>query len=273
MSVTVLETKNGRALTGTLTCPACGARYPIERGIPRLLPPELVPPAPAPGAPDVHWPGSETENKRMEMKARDEQVDEYDRMLGLNLFSLIEIPAMLMHLSLRPSHALLEAGCGTGRMTRQFAERCESMVAMDFSWESLLACQQKLEAAGVENVELLQADICRLPLRSDSFDRVVSCQVLEHVPTPESRSAAIEQLARVTKNGGNAVISAYKYSVWMRLFGQKEGHHDGGIYFYRFTRDELRYLLSRHLEVESITGALVYHYIARCSKRSLMRDS
>jgi ubiquinone/menaquinone biosynthesis C-methylase UbiE len=202
----------------------------------------------------------------MEMKARDDQAEAYDRMWWLNLFSLVEVPAMLWHLSLRATDTLLEAGCGTGRMTRQFAEKCESLVAMDYSWESLLACQRKLGSAGVSNVDLVQADICRLPFRSASFERVVSCQVLEHVPTPESRSAAIEQLARVTKEDGNVALSAYKYSMLMRLFGEKEGHHEGGIYFFRFTRPELVHLLSRHLHVESVTGALVYHYIARCRK-------
>ena len=267
MSIVVAQSEEGRAISGTLTCPDCGTRYTIEQGIPRLLPPGLN----SDGSEESEssegiWPDPETQNKRMEMKARDEQTDEYDRMWWLNLFSLVEIPAMLMHLSLRSSHSLLEAGCGTGRMTRQFAERCDSLLAMDYSWESLLACKRKLDAAGVSNVDLVQADICRLPFRSESFDRIVSCQVLEHVPTPESRSAAIEELARVVKRGGNVALSAYQYSVLMRLFGEKEGHHEGGIYFYRFTRDELRRLLARHMHVESITGALVYHYIARCRK-------
>ncbi len=267
MSVTVAESAEGQAVFGTLKCPDCGTRYPIEHGIPRLLPRELASDTSEESdASDRIWPDTEAQSKRMEMKARDEQADDYDRMWWLNLFSMVEVPAMLMNLSLRPSDTLLEAGCGTGRMTRQFAGRCDSLIAMDYSWESLLACKRKLDSSGISNVDLVQADICRLPFRSGSFDRVVSCQVLEHVPTPESRSSAVEELARVAKRGGNVALSAYQYSVLMRLFGEKEGQHGGGIYFYRFTRDELRHLLSRHLKVESITGALVYHYIARCRK-------
>ena len=52
----------------------------------------------------------------------------------------------------------------------------------------------------------------------------------------------------------------------MRLFGEKQGEHDGGIPFYRFDKEELRSLLSRSFLVEGMTGALVYHYIARCRK-------
>ncbi|MDE2787166.1 MAG: methytransferase partner Trm112 [Chloroflexota bacterium] len=31
----------GEVLTGTLTCPACPEAYPINEGIPNLLPPDL----------------------------------------------------------------------------------------------------------------------------------------------------------------------------------------------------------------------------------------
>jgi len=211
----------------------------------------------------------EAERKRSEMQARDEQVEDYDRMWHLNLFGLVEIPAMLANLSLSPPHILLEGGCGTGRMTPEFASRCSQLVSVDFSWESLRVCRRKMLRAGIQNLNLIQADLCRLPLRAETFDRVVSGQVLEHIPTPAARESAVSELSRVLKNGGNLVLSAYQYSLLMQLFGQKEGEHDGGIYFFRFTRDELRELLSRHLRVEGITGALVYHFIARCRKEGL----
>ncbi len=34
--------ENGEILEGTLTCTKCGHAYPIEEGIPNLLPPEIL---------------------------------------------------------------------------------------------------------------------------------------------------------------------------------------------------------------------------------------
>jgi ubiquinone/menaquinone biosynthesis C-methylase UbiE/uncharacterized protein YbaR (Trm112 family) len=251
--------EHGEVWSGSLECGGCGTAYPIQEGIPRLLPRVLLG--------DSGIPDDPTARKLSEMKARDEQVGDYDRMWHLNLFGLVEVPATLLHLDLGSDHFLLEAGCGTGRMTPQFAARCREQVAVDFSWESLRVCAAKLRRAGVTNVHLAQADLCHLPFRTEQFDRIVSCQVLEHIPSAGAREAAVSELARALKRGGNLAISAYQYSLLMRLFGEKEGEHAGGIYFYRFTRDELRALLSRHLRVESMTGALVYHFLARCAKK------
>lgn len=244
---------------GSLHCPGCGAAYAIENGIARMLPRSLSSSEPPDGS-------REAALKRSEMAARDSQVGQYDRMIGLALFGKLEIPLTLRQLRPQPSDMLLEAGCGTGRMTGALADRCRTHVAVDFSLQSLLACKEKLSARGIGNTELLQADVCALPFRDGAFDRLVSCQVLEHVPTVESRRHMVKELARAARPGATLVISAYQHSTFTRLFGRREGMHEGGIYYYRFERRELRALLASVLEVQRITGALVYHYTARCRK-------
>ena len=242
--------------TGTLKCTGCGEGFPITEGIARMLPSRLRGASESP----------EVVKKQSEMAARDAQTEDYDRMRGLRLFGKIEVPATLAMLRPGAGDTLLEAGCGTGRMTRVFAARCACQVSIDFSFESLRTCRRKLRAEGVTNVDLVQADVCALPLRSEVFDRVVSCQVLEHIPTPESRARMVSELARVAAPNSCVVISAYQHSLFTRLFGAKEGEHAGGIYYYRFGRRELRDLLSRSFDVRNLTGALVYHYMARCRK-------
>lgn len=234
-------------LSGTLTDTA-GRSYPIEDGIPRLLPGALL------------------AAQQSEIAARDAQVEAYDRMAFLTAFGRVEIPLTLRALRPKAADTLLEAGCGTGRMTAALLPHVRELVAVDFSFESLRVNRRKLIAAGHAHVHLAQADLCRLPFANGVFDSIVSCQVLEHVPGPEARRLAIESLARVARPGAPLALSAYKHSLLTRLFAQKEGSHEGGIPYFRFTRREMRDLLATSFAVHSVTGVLVYLYLARCTR-------
>lgn len=233
---------------GELRCTRCSLSYPVESGIPRLLPSEML------------------DAQRDEIAARDAQVEQYDANTFLNVFGRWEMPLTLRRLGLESSDLLLEGGCGTGRMTQALAARAREVVAVDFSFASLVANQRKLKAAGINNVHLAQADLCHLPLLSEQFHRVLSCQVLEHVPGAEARDEAVASLTRVARGGGRVVVSAYQYSP---LMGAKEGRHDGGIPFFRFTRAEFQDVLGKQLRVKSITGALLYLYLAQCDREEL----
>ena len=41
LALTVVDEEGGEIVSGTLACAACGESFPIEDGIPNLLPPEL----------------------------------------------------------------------------------------------------------------------------------------------------------------------------------------------------------------------------------------
>lgn len=235
---------------GTLTCTECGAGYAVERGIPRLLPPSFL------GAPD-----RAAADKVKEMRSRDNQASAYDNMAMLNLLTLIEKP-LFMSLVGR-SAALVELGCGTGRFTAALAAAATEIVALDFSFDSLLLCQPKVP----DNVLLLQADVTSLPFRAAVFSGATSCQVFEHLPSSQQRSRAVAQAARVVTADGHLVLSAYGYSRLHSLFAKKEGYHPGGIYFLRMTGREFSDLLESHFTVERhyqhIGG---YVQMARCRK-------
>lgn len=253
---------DGRCETGALTT-AGGRVYPIEDGIPNLLPDALRFPAPEAAAEEV-------QEKRSEMQARDEQVGAYDRMLGLKLFTSVELPLTLRYLAPEPGHLMLEGGCGTGRMTAAFAEKVRGLVCVDFSRQSLKVAQAKVPAHLREKILFLQADLSQLPLRSEAFDRVGSFGVYEHIPTPETRAGAVAHLARVLKprtHGGRFALSAYRWGPPQSWNSEREGHHAGGIYFIRLTQSELKADLAPHIEVHQATEALLYYHLVWGRKR------
>ena len=48
------------------------------------------------------------------------------------------------------------------------------------------------------------ADICQIPLEAESIDKVLCCEVLEHLEEPQK---AIKEIYRVLKQGGELILS------------------------------------------------------------------
>ena len=248
---------DGQREEGTLS--GASATYPIREGIPCLLPPALQE-AEKPAETDA----SEKAEKRREMAARDAQVGDYDAMLGLRLFTAAELPLSLRYLWPEPGHLMLEGGCGTGRMTAAFAERVRGLICVDFSFASLQVAKRKLSPELAAKTLFIQADLSQLPLRAEAFDRVGSFGVYEHIPTPEARARALAELARVLKSrteGGRFSLSAYRWGPPISWNAEREGHHDGGIYFRRFTLPELCALVGLDFDVQQATEALLYYHL------------
>ena len=111
---------------------------------------------------------------------------------------------------------VLEAGCGVGAQTVTLAKNSPEarITSIDISEASVAAARTAVNAAGVTNVTLQQADIFNLPFAEASFDHVFLCFVLEHLPDPV---AALKLLRKLIKPGGSMTVI--------------EGDH-GSTYFY-----------------------------------------
>jgi trans-aconitate methyltransferase len=100
---------------------------------------------------------------------------------------------------------VLEAGCGVGAQTVTLAANSPeaSFVSVDISQPSLAQARRAVQAAGLRNVTLQQADIFDLPFPSASFDHLFVCFLLEHLARPVE---ALRVLKAMVKPGGTVTV-------------------------------------------------------------------
>lgn len=101
--------------------------------------------------------------------------------------------------------SVLEAGCGVGAQTVALAANSPKalITSIDVSAASIAEAGNAVQAAGIRNVTLRQADIFRLPFPPASFDHAFVCFVLEHLSRPVE---ALKALKRVVKPGGTVTV-------------------------------------------------------------------
>ncbi|KAI6239630.1 Alkylated DNA repair protein alkB-like protein 8 [Aphelenchoides fujianensis] len=102
--------------------------------------------------------------------------------------------------SFPPGSLLFDAGCGNGKYL------CFDVplvrIGCDYS-------ENLCRIAASKGCAVFRADVLALPLRAECADGVLCAAVVHHLATPERRLRAFQQLARVLKPGGRALVSGW----------------------------------------------------------------
>jgi len=106
------------------------------------------------------------------------------------------------HLGLAPGMAVLDAGCGPGRLTVPVAKHvgaAGAVVALDLQSGMLERARQKVAAAGLNNVRFVHAGLGEGRLPRGCFDRALLITVLGEITQPK---AALAEIFAALKPGG-----------------------------------------------------------------------
>jgi ubiquinone/menaquinone biosynthesis C-methylase UbiE len=167
----------------------------------------------------------------------------------------------LMLNTLPKEAAVLEMGCGTGRLLGHLGEHGYQLHGVDMSAGMLAIARRRLvEARNPIRVELHLADAAALPFPDAKFDGVYSILVLNLMPNYEE---AFREVARVLKPGGLFVFNVPNLaSIYFlgglyvnarrRTIGSNEAGHR---YSHWFTPREWRdSLLKFNFRVDTVLG-------------------
>jgi ubiquinone biosynthesis O-methyltransferase len=152
---------------------------------------------------------------------------------------------------------VLDVGCGDGTYTLGAAERGAQVVGIDTSSEMVAASKRRASEKNV-NIELLIADVTKLPFAAARFDVVLAVTVLCFVADV---NIAVRELVRVLVPGGRVVRGELgrrsTWAAWRRLRGWL-GSRAWRAATFR-TAAELRTLVEQAgLSVEQVRGSIYY---------------
>jgi uncharacterized protein YbaR (Trm112 family) len=204
LTLTVVQETGDEIDTGALACHACPAEYPIIRGIARFVPPENYS-----ASFGFQW-----------NRFRSTQLDSTtglpisrDRFFAQSGWT----PAAMS------GRWTLDVGCGAGRFAEVALSTGARVVALDYS-SAVEACRANLGPH--RGLDVLQADVYKLPFRPRAFDFVYCFGVLQH--TPDVHGAVIA-LTRQLAPAGHLALDLYPQTplnvfwpkYWLRGFTRR----------------------------------------------------
>lgn len=141
---------------------------------------------------------------------------------------------------------ILDAGCGTGLITRHLSR---NSTGIDIN-------PRHIEKAKINapHINFLVADLEQLPFPDNYFSTIICTEVIEHFPDPEK---PLQELSRVLKRGGYLLGTVPRRSVFWRLrflssTKPREPYH------HYYVKKELHQLLQKFFQIIKLQKTNLY---------------
>lgn len=169
---------------------------------------------------------------------------------------------------IKEGDAVLDAGCGNGRLSLLMENKKAQYIGMDNNSELL-----KIAKKNFPEKKFISGDILNMPFDDKSFDVVFCVATFHHLPDKNTRHTALQEMVRVLKPSGTLIMTNWlflhkrkaKYflkNIFLKLLGKSHlGFKDAMIpwgggplrYYHLFSKRELRKLFrSEKLKVEAL---------------------
>ena len=112
-------------------------------------------------------------------------------------------------LNLTAADDVLDVGCDSALISRLVAPQCRRFAGVDFIPEMLRDARDRaMDPATVDRARFIAADGRALPIRSGAFPKVYCSAVLHTLATHADGLAMIDELIRVTADGGTVLLAS-----------------------------------------------------------------
>ena len=169
--------------------------------------------------------------------------------------------------SFKPGSVIADIGCGNGK---NMGSR------MDCNYIGLDTCKNLMDQAKKkDNCQFIVGNCTNIPLDTSSIDYVMCIAVIHHLSSNERRLKAIEEIIRILKKNGEALL--YVWALEQPKF-EKETSQDVKVkwvlqkkynlfsedkefyrYYHLFSQNELELLINNFKEVDIIESGNQYH--------------
>ena len=122
----------------------------------------------------------------------------FDNLKG-RVYRWLEEGAIHQALSgVQPGSTVLDAACGTGRVTALLRRQGFRPTGYDISVAMIAVARRRMTSLGYDEVPLVAGDVQYLPYAADSFDAATCVGLLMHLDA-DARVGVLRQLARVAR--------------------------------------------------------------------------
>jgi SAM-dependent methyltransferase len=159
---------------------------------------------------------------------------------------------------------VFEDGCGVGMYLARLAKDAQQAVGLDIELERTLDARQM-------NLQVLCGVGERLPLPANTFDLVLSHEVLEHV---QDDRQAVEEIVRILRPGGRLVVFVPNRGYPFETHGiyWKGNYRFGNIPLVNYLPNRWRNRLAPHVRIYSVSSLqrLFHGLPVRLVKRTII---